>query len=90
MIIKMLGFADLLSIVALLAASILPKSLITIMAAYLIIKGLFFVLTGGVFPSFFDILSGIYLVTAANGITHWIPTTLVVIFLLQKSFFSLV
>lgn len=90
MILKILGFADFLAIVALLSANILPKILVIIMAGYLIVKGLFFALTGGVFPSFFDILSGLYLIIAANGVTHWILTTFVTLFLIQKAFFSLV
>ncbi len=90
MILKILGLADILAIMALLAATILPQKLVILMALYLIIKGLFFILTGGVFPSFFDIISGLYLVIASFGISHWIPTVVITLFLLQKAFFSMV
>lgn len=91
MIVKLFGFADLLAVIALLAASILPKELVIIMALYLIIKGVFFTITGGSYlPNLFDVFSGFYLVSAAFGFSHWILNVIVVIFLLQKAFVSLV
>lgn len=89
MIVKILGFADILAIIALLAAKILPKQLVIIMALYLILKGLLFLIIGGSFTNLIDTSSGLYLVFAAYGISHWIPTTIVVIFILQKAIISL-
>ena len=90
MILKLFGFADILAIIALLAATILPQKLVLLMAIYLIIKGFLFVIMGGVFPNFFDILSGLYLAAASFGISYWIFTTVVVLFLAQKAFLSFV
>ena len=91
MIIKILAIADLLAIIALLGSSLLPQNIIILMGLYLIIKGLVFTLLfGNLFPSSFDILSGFYIVFVAFSISHWIITTLIILFLGQKAFFSLV
>lgn len=91
MIVKLFGFADLLAVAALLATSILPKELVIIMALYLIIKGVFFIILGcSPFTNLFDAFSGFYLVSAAFGFSHWILNVIIVIFLLQKAFVSLV
>ncbi len=89
MIVKILGFADILAVIALLTSSFLPQNLVIFMAIYLIIKGLYFILLGGLFPNVFDIISGLYLIIASFGFTHWIPTVLVMLFLLQKAIISL-
>ena len=91
MILKLLGFADILAIIALLGVSLLPKQIILIMAFYLIVKGVFFTITSpGVFlANFLDILCGIYLVAAFYGVSHWFITVILTIFLLQKAFVSL-
>ena len=91
MILKLLAFADILAILALLLSSFLPKTLILLMALYLVVKGLTFIfLFGNLFPSFFDVLCGFYIILAGFGITHWILTVIVILFLGQKAFFSLV
>ncbi|MBS3168157.1 hypothetical protein J4216_03475 [Candidatus Woesearchaeota archaeon] len=89
MIIKLLGFADLLAVIALIGSSFLPQSLVIIMAIYLIIKGLYFVIIGGVIPNILDLISGIYLLLAILNFTHWIPTLIVSLYLLQKAAISL-
>ncbi len=90
MILKLLGFADILAIIALLAASILPKTLIIIMSIYLLVKGLFFLITGGnLITNFLDIVSGFYIIAASFGVSHWIATVIVGIFLLQKALISI-
>jgi hypothetical protein len=89
MFLKIFGLADILAIIALLFATILPQDLVILMAIYLIIKGFIFILMGGIFPSGFDILSGFYLIIASFGISHWIMTLIVIIFLLQKAVVSL-
>ncbi|MBI2148614.1 hypothetical protein HYU23_02950 [Candidatus Woesearchaeota archaeon] len=90
MIIKLLAFADTLSILALIGSSLLPQKIVLLMAIYLIIKGLAFILIGGLFPNFLDMLSGFYLIIVLFGISHWIITIAVIIFLGQKAFFSLI
>lgn len=90
MIVKLLGFLDILAVIALLAVKISPKPVVIFMALYLIIKGLFFLITGSnMFMNFFDIVSGAYLAAASYGFSHWIATALVIIFLLQKAVISL-
>lgn len=90
MLVKILGFADILAIIALLLATVLPRTLVIIMALYLIFKGIAFMLGGSPFPSFFDFTSGLYLAAASYGISHWIPTLAVIIFLIQKAVLSFV
>ncbi len=89
MLIKILGFADILTIIALLAASILPQPLVILMAVYLILKGIIFVTIGGNIIDILDVIAGFYIATASYGISHWIITSIVVIYLGQKAFISL-
>ena len=90
MIVKLLGFADILAIVALLASKILPQPLVIAMAMYLVIKGIFFMITEGItFINFFDLLGGIYLIAASFGISYWILTAIVLIVIGQKAIVSL-
>lgn len=89
MILKILAIADLLAIISLLATNVLPQVLVIIMAIYLIIKGLAFIIMGGLFPSILDMLSGLYLVLAVFGMSHWVFSVVVVIFLGQKAVLSL-
>ncbi len=90
MLVKLLGIIDILAIIALLAVNILPQSIILFLALYLIFKGVLFIFLGGFFPSFFDVLSGVYLAAASYGMSHWIATAIIIIFLGQKAFVSLV
>ncbi|MBS3152125.1 hypothetical protein J4230_01805 [Candidatus Woesearchaeota archaeon] len=90
MIIKILALADILTIISLLGVSLLPQKLVLAMAIYLMLKGLVFILIGSLFPNFIDMLCGFYIIFAAFGITHWIPTVIVILFIGQKAFFSLV
>ena len=89
MILKLLAFADILVILSILGASILPQKLVILMGIYLIIKGLTFIFLGGLFPNFFDMLIGFYLILVAFSLSHWIFTVIAIIFLGQKAFFSL-
>ncbi len=90
MIIKILAIADILAIIALLGSSLLPQNIIILMGLYLIIKGLVFTLLYRNIISFLDSVCGFYLILAAFSFAHWIPTTIVLIYLGQKAFFSLV
>ncbi len=73
-----------LAILSLVLIEYLPKSLVIIMAVYLMIKGLFFSLIGDSI-SLLDILSGLYFIAAVNGIFHWLFSIFVILFLLQKA-----
>ncbi len=90
MLIKLLGIADILTILALIGSTFLPQQIIIIMGIYLIIKGLFFIVTGSLFPNFFDMISGVYIIIVSFGFSHWIPTSIVILFLVQKAFISLI
>ena len=89
MLIKILGILDVISVLMLIFASWLPQKLIIVMAVYLIIKGIYFSLMGGFFPNAIDSLVGFYLIVASAGISHWIPTVLIIIFMLQKALVSI-
>jgi len=88
MLIKILGTIDLLAILSLILVEYLPHGLIIIMAVYLMVKGIFFGLTGS-FISLVDSLAGFYLVAASYGFYHWIISIILVIFLLQKAIISI-
>lgn len=89
MLLKLLGVLDILAIIALLSATILPKTIMLVIALYLIIKGVLFMITGTPLPNFFDVMSGIYIAAVSYGISHWIPTLLVIIYIGQKAIISL-
>ena len=89
MLVKLLGVIDILAIIALLAVKILPQPVVILMALYLIIKGVLFMIIGQPFPNFFDVASGIYVASASYGISHWILTSIAVIYIGQKAVVSL-
>lgn len=89
MLLKLLGIIDILAIISLLAVNILPQPLVLFMALYLIIKGALFTIIGGQLPSLFDVVSGIYIAAASYGISHWIITVIIMIYIGQKAIISL-
>jgi len=89
MLIKLLGFADILAIIALITSSILPQSLVLLMAVYLILKGIIFIAIGSGIANFLDIIAGLYIAAASYSISHWVITSIVIIYLGQKAFISL-
>ena len=88
MLIKILGIADVIAVLVLLLSSLIPSEFVLLMGVYLLAKGGFFLLTGDWLSSL-DVGAAVYFMFAANGVTNVIVTTLVVLFLLQKSVFSL-
>lgn len=88
MLLKILGFADFVAVFSLVFVDFLPKDLVVIMGIYLILKGLFFTLIGGNMISMLDAGAGIYHVMATYGFSHWIVTSIVVVFIFQKAFVS--
>ena len=87
MIVKILGVADMLAVLSLLLASVIPQVIIIIMALYLIIKGLIFTIIGNI-PSFIDLIIGFYIIAVSFGISHWIITLIVVVYIVQKAVIS--
>jgi len=89
MLLKILAIGDILAIISLLGISILPSKFILIMGLYLVMKGVLFMILGGSVPSLLDAGCGIYIIAVAFGIMHWIPTTIVIIYLAQKALVSM-
>lgn len=88
MLLKLLGAADILSLISLLLVNYLPATLVIIMAFYLIIKGIIFTLMGDAF-SLMDVFSGLYIVSSIYGISHWSITLIIAVLILQKSIVSI-
>lgn len=88
MILKLLGLADLLALIALFLTTLLPQSIIIVMALYLIIKGVFFAIMGDM-VSLIDVFTGIYLASASYGMSHWSITLILTIIILQKAIVSI-
>ena len=88
MLLKLLGIADLLALIALFLATYLPQSLVIFMAIYLIAKGLIFTLMGDL-VSLADVFTGLYIISASYGISHWSITLIITILILQKSIISI-
>lgn len=87
MLIKLMGLADMLAVLALYASTFLPGYIIIIMAIYLMIKGLIFAVMGNI-VSLIDMLIGFYMILIIFGISYWIITLLFAAHLLQKSIVS--
>ena len=89
MLVKILGLADVVAAIVILAAPILPTNILVYSAGYLIFKGGLFALSGNVI-SILDIICGIFTLLIAFDISHPIITLFVLVFLVQKVFFSFV
>jgi len=88
MLIKILGAADILAVLSLFLAAVLPQAIIIILALYLIIKGFIFAIMGNI-PSLIDLMIGFYIILVSFGIYHWIPTLIAAIYILQKAIVSI-
>ncbi len=82
---RILGFGDLFAVLVILLHHFIPKMWA---AMFLILKGFLFVLMRNLI-SWLDIFCGIYVIILSWGFSHWLPTTLAVIFLGQKGLLSL-
>ncbi len=87
MIIKVLGAADFLTGMVLIALhfDVIGKRIALIFAAYLLLKAFAFVKD---FASIFDIAAAIYIVLLMFGIGHVFFTVIFVIYLVQKGIVS--
>lgn len=85
---RLLGIADLLAAFAILLAGGIPYGVSRTLALYLIAKGGLFALMGDRI-SILDLLCGLYLLAAGNGISWTIASIAAAIFLIQKAVFSL-
>lgn len=90
MIYKTLGILDLITVIAIISAAILPEKLLLYTAAYLLLKGLFFISVSNDFASYGDALSGVYMLLMVLGFNFPLATTAVLLYLGQKTFFTFV
>jgi len=91
MLVKILGIADLISIILFWTSQVfdfVPHKIIFIIALYFLIKGGIFLLFVDI-ASILDVLSGIVIFASIYLGIPWILTVIVTIYLLQKALFSL-
>jgi len=92
MIIKILGLVDILAAVIVFLFSkfsFIPDLFMYVTGAYLIVKGLIFVLGSDV-ASVLDVISGLVVLVMAFYPVHVLIMVIVVFFLIQKGIFSLI
>jgi len=92
MIVKVLGILDILAAALIFLnnnfANLLPAKILWIVAFYLIIKGIIFLL-GADIASIVDIICGSVIILSIFFVLPKLVTLLVVLFLIQKGAFSL-
>ena len=86
---RLLGILDLLAAFAILLADGIPYGISKTLALYLILKGGVFALMGDKI-SILDILCGLYLLAASNGISWTLASIVAALFLVQKAVLSLI
>ncbi len=84
---RLLGIGDLLAALAILLAGGMPHAISKILALYLISKGGVFALLGDKI-SILDVLCGLYLLAASNGISWMLVSIGAALFLVQKAVLS--
>ena len=91
MLIKLLGVLDVMVAILFFANNtffrFLPTVIVLIIALYLIIKGLIFVLSADV-ASIIDIICGIIIIASAFSVLPKLVAVIVAIYLVQKGVFS--
>lgn len=87
-IVKLLGIGDLLSILLIWTAQIIPQRFALLAAIYLLGKGGIFAI-GGDFASYIDVICGVYVILLTFGIGNILLSVLFSLYLLQKGVFSL-
>ena len=90
MIFKTLGLLDLLTVIILAGAAIFPQKILVYAALYMLTKGLFFVFLSNDFASYGDAIAGGYMLLIVFGLTMPMLTTIALIYLGQKTFFTFV
>jgi hypothetical protein len=88
MIVKILGALDLVCVVAILFAAVLPQKMLILLAVYLMGKGGTFAI-GGDIVSYIDVVCGVYMLLLAFGIANLVISGIFVAYLGQKAVFSL-
>ena len=85
-----LGKLDLITVIILLGAAILPSKLMFYAAFYLIVKGGIFILLSRDFASYGDLFSGLYLLVLSYGVYVPYLHQVVLFWLLQKTILTFV
>lgn len=83
MMVKLLGTGDAYVVFAMMFAPVLPIKFLVYAALWLIFKGGIFALAGDII-SYFDIISGIYVLFYAYGFSITLVSVIVAIYLGQK------
>ncbi|AJF61258.1 TPA: hypothetical protein HA239_01255 [Candidatus Woesearchaeota archaeon] len=90
MLFATLGKLDLITVLILLGAAILPSKLLMYAALYLIVKGGLFVLMNRDLASYGDLFSGIYILVLSFGIKIPYLHQIVFFWLLQKTILTFI
>jgi hypothetical protein len=85
MIFATLGKLDLITVLILIGAAVLPQKLLLFAAIYLLIKGGIFILLNRDFASYGDFISGIYMFLLAYGIRLPFVHEIILFWLIQKT-----
>jgi hypothetical protein len=85
MLFATLGKLNLITVLILLGAAVLPHQFLMIAAIYLLIKGGIFILINKDFASYGDFISGIYMLLLAYGIMIPVVHEIVLFWLIQKT-----
>ena len=86
---KLFALVDIIAILAVVASPLLPLKAILAAGLLLLFKGAFFAMRGDVL-SLLDVVCGMCIAFLAFGIGNTILLVVVVLFLLQKVFFSMI
>ena len=90
MLFATLGKFDLLTVLILMGAAIVPQKFLLVAAVYLLVKGGIFILISKDFASYGDFISGIYLLVLSLGIKIPVVHTIVLFWLLQKTIMTFI
>ena len=90
MLFATLGKLDLLTVLILMGAAVLPSKLLVFAAIYLILKGGIFILLNKDFASYVDLFSGFYLLVLSIGINIPYLHQVVFFWLLQKTIMTFI
>lgn len=90
MIFATLGKLDLITVLILMGAAILPSKLLLYASIYLILKGAVFILVSRDFASYGDLFSGLYLLLLSGGVKIPYVHQVVFFWLLQKTIMTFI
>ena len=90
MLFATLGKLDLITVLILIGAAMVPKQLLVFAAIYLLLKGVIFIYLNRDFASYGDFISGIYLLILSFGIKIPYVHNIVLFWLLQKTILTFI